>query len=61
MAGTGHTAGITQAGKKAAAVALGAGSAAAATKPAGGPWWLYGLAGLACVAGGLWLRGRLPF
>jgi hypothetical protein len=63
QAGTGNVAtpiDNTQAGKKADAAAIGAGSSAAATTPAGVPWWVYALLVALGVGGGLWLRSRLP-
>lgn len=44
---------------KAEAAAIGPGSSAASTQPAGPAWWVWGLVALAGAAGWEWLRGQL--
>ncbi|WP_310391562.1 hypothetical protein [Hymenobacter sp.] len=60
--GTGNVATPTATGKtKADAAAIGPGSSAASTKPAGTAWWVFGLVAAVGAAVWEWLRRQLSF
>ncbi|MBJ6109434.1 hypothetical protein JAO73_10445 [Hymenobacter sp. BT523] len=60
--GTGNVATPTATGKvKADAAATAPGAAAASTKPAGLPWWVFGLVATAGAALVVWLQHQFTF